>query len=104
MAQFDVHANPNPATRDAVPYVLDVQGNYLAGFTTRVVVPLARVENVAKSTRRLNPTLRIDGADFVMMAEHLAAVQRGSLGRPVASLDGRRDDIIAAIDVLIVGV
>lgn len=27
MAQFDVHTNPRPASRAAIPYVLDVQNN-----------------------------------------------------------------------------
>ena len=40
MPQFAVHKNTNPATRAAVPLLLDVQNDLLADLATRVVVPL----------------------------------------------------------------
>ena len=40
MTQFDVHINPNPATRKAIPYLLDVQADLLDTLATRVIVPL----------------------------------------------------------------
>jgi hypothetical protein len=36
MAQFDVHRNPEPATRDRVPYVVDLQSDLLADLQTRL--------------------------------------------------------------------
>lgn len=42
MAQFDVHANPNPSTQEEIPYLLDIQSDLLESLATRVVVPLVR--------------------------------------------------------------
>lgn len=39
MAQFDVFENPNKATNQAIPYLLDVQADLLDSLSTRVVVP-----------------------------------------------------------------
>jgi len=39
--QFDVFENPSPRTRDAYPYVVDVQSDLLSSLATRMVVPLA---------------------------------------------------------------
>ena len=39
--QFDVFENPSLRTRDAYPYVVDVQSYLLSSLATRMVVPLA---------------------------------------------------------------
>src|SRR6266850_1795064 len=46
MAQFDVYRNPNPATRNRVPFLLDVQVGLLDSLATRIVVPLCKPETV----------------------------------------------------------
>jgi toxin CcdB len=43
MAQYDVFANPNPRSRDEVPYLVDVQSGLLDRLPTRLVMPLSRV-------------------------------------------------------------
>ncbi len=40
MAQFDVFENPNEETKQAIPFLLDVQAELLDVLSTRVVVPL----------------------------------------------------------------
>jgi toxin CcdB len=46
MAQFDVYLNPNTATRNVIPYLLDVQAELLDSLATRVVVPLVLAEKM----------------------------------------------------------
>jgi toxin CcdB len=104
MAQFDVYRNPNPKSAQTVPYLLDVQSDFLSGFSTRAVVPIAPTESVGKSAQRLHPQFQIDGANMVMMTELLAAVPKVALGAAVMSLAQNRDDIIAAMDFLITGI
>lgn len=104
MAQFDVYRNPNPRSAQTVPYLLDVQSDFLSGFSTRVVVPLVPVESIGKSAQRLHPQFHIDGVHMVMMTELLAAVAKLALGAAVMSLAHNRDDIIAAMDFLITGI
>ncbi len=104
MAQFEVYRNPNKASAQAVPFLLDVQSDFLSGFSTRVVVPLAPTESVGKSAQRLHPQFQIDGVRMVMMTELLAAAPALALGASVISLASQRDDIIAALDFLITGI
>ena len=44
MAFLEVHGNPNPASRDRIPFLLEIQADLLASLGTRVVVPLYRKE------------------------------------------------------------
>lgn len=103
MAQFDVYRNPDKASAATVPFLLEVQNDYLSGFTTRVVVPLAVSEQVGQFAKRLHPRFQIEGAGMVMLTERLAALPKGALGVQVTSLAPHRDDIIAALDFLILG-
>jgi len=104
MAQFDVYLNPNADTSDMVPYLLDVQADLLDGLVTRVVVPLVAAEEMVVAARHLNPQFKIKGAAVVMSTAELAGVPVRSLGDKVASLKNRRDEIIAALDLLFTGI
>lgn len=104
MAQFDVYLNPNPATRKATPYLLDVQADLLETLATRVVVPLMLAEEMGLAAKYLNPQFKIKGAAVVMSTAELAGVSIRSLGDRVLSLKNKRDEIIAALDFLFTGI
>jgi toxin CcdB len=103
MAQFDVHRNINPGSRDWAPYLLDVQNDLLDPLATRVVVPLIKMEEMDKPARRLNPRFAIEDTELVMSTAELAGVPVRALGEKVASLAERRDEIMAALDMLFTG-
>lgn len=104
MAQFDVYLNPNSSTRDVIPYLLDVQADLLDSLITRVVVPLVLEDEMGQAAKRLNPVFQVNGAAVVMSSAELAGISTCSLGDKVASLKNRRDDIIAALDLLFTGI
>lgn len=104
MAQFDVYINPNSATRKAVPYLLDVQADLLDTLATRVVVPLILEEEMGLAAKHLNPQFKVKGVAVVMSTAELAGVPNRSLGDKVASLKSKRDEIIAALDLLFTGI
>ena len=105
MTQFAVHRNSNPATKSAVPYLLDVQSDLIAQLGTRVVVPLYTTTAMkGKVLKTLTPLLRVDGRQYVMMTPQLAGVSKKELGQQVSSLAAQRDEIIAALDMLITGI
>jgi toxin CcdB len=104
MAQFDVYANPNPDSRREIPYLLDVQAELLDSLATRVVVPLVLAEEMGLAAKHLNPQFKIKGATVVMSTAELAGVSTRSLGDKVASLKNKRDEIIAALDLLFTGI
>jgi toxin CcdB len=104
MAQFDVYLNPNAATRKTIPYLLDVQADLLDTLATRVIVPLVLAETMGLAAKHLNPQFKIKGATVVMSTAELAGVSNRLLGDKVVSLKNKRDEIIAALDLLFTGI
>jgi toxin CcdB len=104
MAQFDVYLNANRDTRAAVPYLLDVQADLLDSLATRVVVPLLAASEMPLVAKHLNPQFKIKGVSVVMSTAELAGVPTRSLGEKVQSLGSKRNEIIAAIDLLFTGI
>ncbi len=105
MPQFAVHKNTNAATQAAVPFLLDVQSDLIAELGTRVVVPLYTAAAMeGKTLKTLTPTFEIEGKQYVMMTPQMAGIAKKQLGSPVADLSAQRNEIIAAIDLLITGI
>jgi toxin CcdB len=103
MAQFDVYLNPNAETRKSIPFLLDVQADMLDMLSTRVVVPLVVAEEMSPA-KNLNPQFKIKGVAVVMSSAELAGVSVRALGDKVTSLKNKRDEIIAALDLLFTGI
>lgn len=82
---------------------LDVQSNLLDALTTRVVVPLAPVDDVATLVPRLNPRLTVDGPSFAMLTQFVTTVPVSAVGPSIADLSARADEITAAIDFVFQG-
>lgn len=104
MAQFDVHPNPVLEMRDGAPFVLDLQSNQLAALPTRIVAPLARLDGTLKLVRNLNPLVEVKGESLAVMPHLAAALPAKVLEPPIASLEARRHDIVAALDFLFTGI
>ena len=104
MAQFDVYLNPNKATCKATPYLLDVQADLLDTLATRVVTPLILADEMGLAAKHLNPQFKIKGVAVVMSTAELAGISSRSLGDKVVSLKSKRDEIIAALDLLFTGI
>jgi len=105
VAQFDVYPNPNAASRELVPYIVDVQSRLLNQAATRLTVPLRRfTDSHAALPRRLVPKVQVRTETFVVYAHQAAAVEARLLKKPVASLAAHAADIVGAIDAVISGV
>jgi toxin CcdB len=101
MAQFDVHRNPR---RGMFPLLLDVQAELLSSLATRVVVPMAAAKRWgAKPITRLNPRAKLDGVEYVLVFQELAAIPKTALGERCGSLAARRAELIDALDLLFTG-
>jgi len=103
MAQLDVYENPNPATQEEIPYLLDVQTSLLEGLSSRVVVPLVNTSAMGKAAQHLNPRFTVGQTEVIMSTAELAGVPTRLLGQKVGSLADRRGEIIAALDFLFSG-
>lgn len=98
MARFDVFRNP-----EGPGCLLDIQADLLSHLNTRVVVPLLPAATAPKPARTLNPVFEFGEETLVMTTQFMAAVPASMLRTPVANLGGRREEIVAAIDLLMQG-
>lgn len=104
MPQLDVYRNKNPATRELYPLVLDVQADLLADLPTRVVIPLTQSRPLIKRPLTiLMPILRIADEEYVLVTPELAGIAKSALGARVANINGQREVIISALDLLMTG-
>ena len=103
MAQFDIYANLNPETCQTIPYLLDLQADFLGHLATRVVAPLYSSEAFGKAATHLNPSFPVQQTTVVMSTAELAGVAIAHLGDTVGSLKEYRQKIIAALDFLFTG-
>jgi len=104
LAQFDVYVNPQLASREFVPYVLDVQSDLINQLATRLVMPLSRVGvGDVKLPLSLCPPVEIDAEPLLVLAHMAAPVPARLLKKPVASLKHRASEISASMDAVISG-
>lgn len=105
MAQFSVYRNPNTQTRARYPFLLDVQSDLLETLGTRVVVPLCPTSAIeGRPVGTLMPTFVVEGKRYVMLTPQLAGIERKLLGTEVAVLSAHRNEIVAALDLLLTGI
>lgn len=105
MPQFSVYRNPNPDTKAAFPLLLDVQSDLIADLGTRVVIPLTLATAMkGKLIKTLTPVFDVDGKAYAMLTPQLAGISKKQMGTKVTDLAKHRDEIIAALDLLITGI
>lgn len=105
MAFLEVHVNPNPASREAIPFLLEIQADLLASLETRVVVPLYRQDAAPRHPiARLTPVVEFQGQAYVAMVPELAGLARRQLGPSAGHLTSMRAEAIAALDLLFTGI
>lgn len=97
MARFDVFRTHDNAL------VLDCQSDFLAHLQTRIVAPLLPPALEPKIAERLNPTFDIDGDNYVLFPQFMAAIPQASLQQHVTNLAQHDLKIVAALDMLFTG-
>jgi toxin CcdB len=98
MTRFRVYPNP-----DGDGYLIDVQADSLRHFNTRMVIPLLPLDIAPKPAKTLNPLFDINGETYSMVTQYMAAIPMKVLKDTGFSVESRRDDIVAAIDLLLQG-
>lgn len=98
MPQYGVYRNP-----EGNGYVLDVQAGVNSHFNTRIVVPLLPVDIAPKPAKTLNPLFELDGVQYSMVTQYMAAMPVKVLKDKLFNVTERRAEIVAAIDLLLQG-
>jgi toxin CcdB len=98
MAQFDLYAGVGRTNA----YVVDLQADLLDRLATRIVAPLVpRTET--EIITGLTPVVEVNGAEFLILTQELAAIPARELRSRVASLAAYKDAIKRALDILFLG-
>lgn len=102
MRQFDFFRNPDPVSARRRPYLIILQSDLLNVIDTVVVAPLAPVSRI-KLVPRLTPVVEIAGVDHAILVQDLAAIARSQLKRPLGNASAKRDELLAALDLVFLG-
>lgn len=102
MRFLDVCRNPDAGSsaNHAVPYLLIVQGDYVAVGASRVVVPLGRPASFGKPIRDLMPVLHVLREPYVMLTPQIAGVPVTQIGPVVENLSHEHLRVRRALDIL----
>ena len=98
MRRFDIV----PRTASGALTVV-VQSDHMSDLDTRLVLPLMPLEKGGTPASRLNPVVMIDGAPYIVVTQHAAAIKTSQLGFSIGNLAAFRDEITTALDLLITG-
>lgn len=98
MARFDLYMNP-----DGNGFLLDVQADLMSHLNSRLVIPLVRCDIAPTPIKVLNPVFKVEDAPYMLLTQQMAAVSAQMLKRPVRNVNDRRDEVVAAIDLLLQG-
>ena len=104
MSQFTLYANQNKDSKDAYPYFVDIQNDLLNNLNTRLVIPLASLSHLSnRNIDRLCPKLEFNNQTYVLLTQQMTNIPVTALTEPVNSVASMRNQILAAIDLLITG-
>jgi toxin CcdB len=104
VSQFDVFDNPVPKARRVLPYVAVLQADTADTGRERIVAPLIPRSRMPIVVGRLMPIVKVGGTEHVLLVPGLSSVDAVDLREPRAQLGKHRNDIVAALDYLFLGV
>jgi toxin CcdB len=101
MRFLDICRNLSNPPQGNTPYLIIVQGDYVRVNSTRVVVPLMKLEAVSPIIKGgLMPEFAVEGQSVVMVTPELAGIPISEIGPVVTNALARHHDVRRAIDIL----
>ncbi len=104
MKQFDLYENVDPDSRETYPYFVDVQTDLLDDLNSRVVIPIAVVQDAKSFPENLCPVVEIRNKEYALLTHQITTVSASFLAHKKGSLLLNRSDIISALDFLLTGI
>lgn len=104
MARFDIYRNPFRGETKDIPFLLDVQSEFLDVLDTRMIIPLRRATRFRHPIEHLNPTFEHAGTQLVVDTASMASVLRSELRQAVGNMRTQRLDIENALDFFFTGI
>ena len=104
MTQLDVFINPIARARRAYPLVTVLQADLADTGRERIVAPLVVRSRLPGSSGRLTPHVDVAGTSYAVLIPKLTTMPTADLREPKGTLSTYRDQIVAALDYLFLGV
>ena len=104
MSQYDVFENPIPRARAAFPFVTILQSALADTGRERMVAPLVPRARMPGVSGRLTPIVKVSGVEHVLIVPRMAPVGIADLRGVKDQLASYRNEIVAALDFLFLGV
>lgn len=104
MSQYGVFENPIPRARRAFPFVTILQSDLADTGRERIVAPLVPRSRMPGVVGTLTPIVRVDGVEHVLLVPRLTPVSATDLRAVKDDLTPHRGEIVAALDLLFLGV
>ena len=103
MGQFDVFDNPITRARKAYPYVVVLQSDIAETGQDRIVAPTVPRARLAGTMGRLTPHIKVLGVDHVLLVPAMTTIGTTDLRDRRDDVKSHREDIVAALDYLFLG-
>jgi toxin CcdB len=100
--QFEIYQNPSERSRPVAPYVVVLQSHLLASMPTAIVAPLL-VDDGRTAYTETSVSLTFDGANYVLSAAELVAIDTRHLQKPLGDLRDYEDLVRRALDRIFTG-
>jgi toxin CcdB len=104
VSQYDVFENPIPRARNAFPFVTILQSELADTGRDRMVAPLVDRARMPGVSGRLTPVVKVLGVEHVLLVPRMAPVGITDLRGVKDHLGPYRNEIVAALDFLFLGV
>ena len=104
MGQYDVFENPIPRARRAFPLITILQSELADTGRDRIVAPLVARTRMPGVAGRLTPIVKVLGVEHVLLIPRMAPVAVSDLRGAKDQLVSYRNEIVAALDFLFLGV
>jgi toxin CcdB len=104
VSQYDVFDNPIPQARRAFPFVAILQSEIADTGRDRMVAPLVPRTRMSGTVGRLTPLVKVADIDHVLLVPRMTAIAANDLRTVKDRLTAYREDIVAALDYLFLGV
>jgi len=99
-----MYINPSQKSREAYPYIIDIQNALISDIITRTVIPLGKFKNFRdEQMDGLTPLLKYEDEQYILLTPQITSMSSKLLKDSVGSIESLREEIIAAIDFAITG-
>lgn len=104
MTQYGVFDNPIPRARRAFPFVAILQSELANTGRDRIVAPLVPRAQIPGVAGTLTPVVSVAGVEHILLVPRLTPVYSADLRAAKDDLTPYRTQIVAALDLLFLGV